>query len=326
MPRVSVAPRNEIDLSPGSIFVAVDVIRFSTTAAVLAGRFGSFEVGPPDEAFIAAWKGRHPSGVVLAELGGRKLKEAHFDNSPHQASLIEARGRPVLLGSTNGATLILSLKPLRGFVASLCNLTATARILNQVAGPHDHLIIAPASSVAPEDVWCAEILRRLLQEPDLAAGRLVGPPEEVLKRLRRARPDCPAADLKFCAALDAFNFGLRIRPGASGQGPLIERLESPSSDHFQPGQGRGGRGAEERRAEAVEHLHQTVTGEAQGDENVKDLGDDQQDPQHKGLPPGGRAQLLDDAQDGQEAEQKTDQPAGGGAHGGLNDEAQGGRE
>ncbi len=189
--------------------VAVDVIRFATTAAVLLAERDSIHLGPAEEAAIAAWRGLDRHGLVFAERGGVKLAAADFDNSPAEALELAESERPILLCSSNGAPLSLSLPAGRTWVAGFANLTATARLMNSLLADSDKELFLFSASPGFEDDWCCRAIRDLVLDPDLTAEELTGGPEALFDELRRISPRSEA-DLRLCAAVDRYDFALRL--------------------------------------------------------------------------------------------------------------------
>lgn len=196
-------------VSGPAVAVAIDVIRFCTTAAELCARKGSVHIGPASHPAIGRWRSLNPGGLVFAEQGGKKLAEADYDNSPFQAASVSLDKGPTLLCSSNGAPLALSLPAGRCWLASLVNISATAVLIRKLAIEENHPVLLFPASPGFEDHWCAEALRELAQNPDLSAQELLGDPQTVYHKLKEhsLRNE---ADLKLCAEVDRHPFKMRL--------------------------------------------------------------------------------------------------------------------
>lgn len=195
---------------PGDgVAVAVDVIRFSTTAAEICVGCGSVQVGQPNHEDIGRWRTLNPGGLVLAERDGRKLVEADHDNSPDQASRLQTGDRPVLLCSTNGAPLVLSLPPGRTWVAGLVNLSATAALASRLVREAGLRVFVFPASAGFEDEWCARAIMEMAGKGSLTAPELLGDRESVYHQLK-SHSLRSEADLRICADVDRHRFIMRL--------------------------------------------------------------------------------------------------------------------
>lgn len=194
---------------PDALCVAVDVIRYSTTSAALCSRVPNLNIGPPRDDQILTWRETNRDGLVFGEWGGIKLDEADYDNSPAAALTADPADRPILLCSSHGAPLTLSLPVGRTWVAGFATLSATVARLSDLARRENRPIDLYPAGPGPEDGWCCESLARLLLDPDLEAAAEFGGREALFNRLGEISPRSKE-DLRLCADIDRFGFTIKL--------------------------------------------------------------------------------------------------------------------
>ncbi len=163
----------------GTVIVAVDVIRSTTTAttAVVAGH--RCFVVPSLEAAVAV-RGEQGEAYLIGELGGNMPFGWDATNSPVAVSELAHRERPIVLLSSSGTRLMTDAVA-RGFdtyVASLRNWRRQARQLIELA-PARVLILGAGTrgEFREEDqlccAWIAEALVDAGFDRDVATAELI---------------------------------------------------------------------------------------------------------------------------------------------------------
>ena len=90
------------ETQPGDIFIVIDVIRATTTLAVVFERGAAhvFVAGSIEQARAAAHL--HPGRLLCGERNVRPLPGFDYGNSPVQFSQLDLTGRELILTTTNG--------------------------------------------------------------------------------------------------------------------------------------------------------------------------------------------------------------------------------
>ena len=208
--------RIDVALVPGEaasavadVLVVIDQIRASTTLTVL------LDVGCSDlllaRTVIAARRLAATTGALLAgEHNARKPRGFDFDNSPSQLTRVDLRGRPVVLCTTNGTTILERVRTgAHVLVGALRNARACAVAADGLARGGERGI----------QIVCAGRNRRFVAEDAVAAGVIVARLVEILV----ARGD--AAELTDAAAVavrlrDSFPDLLTAMQGSDGGATL----------------------------------------------------------------------------------------------------------
>jgi 2-phosphosulfolactate phosphatase len=160
----SVLPKRDLS---NFVCVVFDVLRATTsmTAALSNGATAILPVSEISEAITLAQKN---AGALLAgERDGLRIRAAQtgsvdFDlgNSPREFTTDRVRGRTIVMTTTNGTRALQSCKHAsRVFASSFLNLSATAKVVQQIA-PKNLLVI------------CAGTFEEAAYEDTLAAGAI----------------------------------------------------------------------------------------------------------------------------------------------------------
>ncbi|MBS0394568.1 MAG: 2-phosphosulfolactate phosphatase [Proteobacteria bacterium] len=214
----------------GSV-VVIDVFRAFTTACYAVA--GGARVVPAAEIDAALALGaRHPDWLLAGERHGRDLPGFHFGNSPARIVAADLRGR-TLVHTTHAGTqgLTGATGADEALTGSLVNAAAIVRYL-RARRPALVTIVRmgwEARERAPEDDLCAELL----------ATRLAGgeyDTRDLVERLRAAPGAAkffdpaatwaPQEDFELCAALDRFDFVLRLGPPDAEGLRALERIDA----------------------------------------------------------------------------------------------------
>jgi len=206
-----------IDGSALDLAVVIDVLRATSTAAVLAGR-GARELlvaATPDDL------ARLPAGSyqIFSELACAGA----IDNSPFLAESYVLDGKQPALVTTNGTRALLAASACarRVFVASFLSLTATCRAI--VAAAPERVTLLPAGKFERaephfEDERCADAIEQILERksPDLAA--IAASCREDARVIRRMGEI--ARDVDLALSPDRYPVVLEFHPLGGGTGRL----------------------------------------------------------------------------------------------------------
>jgi 2-phosphosulfolactate phosphatase len=171
----------------GSVVVAIDVIRASTTAitAAAAGHRCLLAASPADARQLA---GRTDRALLAGEVGGEMPAGFDLQNSPVDVLALGEADRPIVLVSTSGVPLMLAAAALAPVnVASLRNARATA---NRLAGRCPRVAILGADRdgrLRREDALCAARIGAGLQDRGYSAEDAVT--QRLLRRWGNAPDD-----------------------------------------------------------------------------------------------------------------------------------------
>jgi len=201
----------------------IDVLRATTTAAVLCHRVGELRVvRTPGELVHLP---ERPDGYALfSELSGVASEIPRFDNSPVLARDADLSGRMPVLVTTNGTLAI-------GLAVEFAQEVVLAGFVN-LACVADHVVRRGAASVAvmpagdvrkaqrhAEDDACAEsLVARLAGTGARDLARAIAACRTEPRILERcARTPALAADIEVCFDLDAVPVVPRVARGAAGE-------------------------------------------------------------------------------------------------------------
>jgi len=214
----------------GSV-VVIDVFRAFTTACYAVA--GGARVIPVADIEAARALGlRHPDWLLAGERHGKDLPGFHFGNSPARIAAASLAGR-TLVHTTHAGTQGLTRADGAAEVltGSLVNAAAIVRHLRRQAPAIVSIVRMghEARERSVEDDLCAEVLVARLKgrEVDTSdiAPRLRAAPAAA-KFFDPAATWAPEADFELCAAVDRFDFVLRLlAPDAEGVRAL-ERVEA----------------------------------------------------------------------------------------------------
>jgi 2-phosphosulfolactate phosphatase len=214
----------------GSV-VVIDVFRaFSTACYAVAA--GARVVPVADIEAARALGARHPDWLLAGERHGRDLPGFHFGNSPARIAAAALAGR-TLVHTTHSGTQGLTQAGAADEVltASLVNAAAIVRYLGR-RGPDVVSIVRmghEARERCVEDDLCAEILVARLAGGDYdtsgVTARLKAAPAAA-KFFDPAATWAPEADFELCAALDRFDFVLRLAAADVEGVRALERIDA----------------------------------------------------------------------------------------------------
>jgi 2-phosphosulfolactate phosphatase len=214
----------------GSV-VVIDVFRAFSTACYAAAA-GARLVPVADVEAARALGEQHPDWLLAGERHGRDLPGFHFGNSPARIQAAPLAGR-TLVHTTHAGTQGLTQAEVADEVltGSLVNAAAIVRYLRRRAPAAVSIVRMghEARERSVEDDLCAEILVARLAGRDYdtagVAARLRAAPAAA-KFFDPAATWAPEADFELCAAIDRFDFVLRLAaPDAAGVRAL-ERVDS----------------------------------------------------------------------------------------------------
>lgn len=191
--------------NPGSVAIVIDVVRATTTLAVMFDR-GCARVLvagdiPEARAFVA---GAADPLLLAGESGGLRPPGFDFGNSPIELAEAELAGREVVFCTTNGTRALRACAGARAIMAgSLRNAEAVCRAALRRVGPVAQFPETASAVISAETV--AETTSEARVEPEERAAGIV-----IVCSGRSRRP---AADDTMCA------------------GMLVEHLERLASEH-----------------------------------------------------------------------------------------------
>jgi 2-phosphosulfolactate phosphatase len=243
--RVSVAlVRSLVDAKPNDVCIAIDVLRATTTLAVLFGR-GCTGVWLAADVDAAREIGQATDRLICGEQGGLPPPGFDYGNSPVEFSRLDLTGREVVFATTNGTGTLRSCAAGRhAFAGSFANLTAVVqtaqRSLDAMGDDAGRLLIAAAGTRGEfgiEDAACAGLMVRkvLLDEPDAelddaaeTARRLYesyGNPVDAVQAAHHAHGLHSLGlgeDVLFCAQLDITGVVPELNPRSPWPLHLVE--------------------------------------------------------------------------------------------------------
>jgi 2-phosphosulfolactate phosphatase len=213
----------------GSV-VVIDVFRAFTTACYAAA--GGARVVPVADIDTARALGaRHPEWLLAGERQSRDLPGFHFGNSPARIAAAALAGR-TLVHTTHAGTQGVTQADAADEVltGSLVNAAAIVRYLR---GREPALVSIvrmglEARERSVEDDLCAELLAARLAGHDYdtsgVAARLRSAPAAA-KFFDPAASWAPEADFALCAAVDRFDFVLRLAAADAEGVRALERID-----------------------------------------------------------------------------------------------------
>lgn len=217
--QIDIVKLNRLSALPDDLdaVVVIDVLRSFTTASyVFNGGARTIYLAAGPSAAFNLWRSRPQAKLIGALGGGRPVPGFDYGNSPSLIRSALLLDQDVILSTAAG---VRGLHRFAGvplvFAGALCIASATAAALIQAQARRIALVVTGewVDRDGDEDIACAEYLRALLtgQAADPAAairrvrqsdfGRRFGSPDT---------PYLPSADLDCCAAVDSFDFALRL--------------------------------------------------------------------------------------------------------------------
>src|SRR5688572_3534197 len=116
-----------VDAKPSDVAIAIDVLRATTTRAVLFDR-GCSGVWLAGDVAAARAAGRAANRLICGEQGGLPPPGFDHGNSPVEFWRLDLSGRQVVFATTNGTGTLRACAPARRvFAGSFVNLTAVVR-------------------------------------------------------------------------------------------------------------------------------------------------------------------------------------------------------
>ena len=195
-----------------SACVVIDVIRATSTivTALADGADGVQPVGRVEDAF--ALKAQNPEALLAGERGGQALPGFDLGNSPEDFSPARAKGKRIILTTTNGTQALAACAGARE-VATACflNLTAVAAHLRKIGPPWMIVCAGCNGEFGVDDAAVAGALAEALGQDhalvalyhsvqrDLAAMLLGSAAGRELQKVGLEK------DVPFCAQLDRFD-------------------------------------------------------------------------------------------------------------------------
>jgi 2-phosphosulfolactate phosphatase len=225
VPRISVAfVRSLVDAEPNDACIAIDVLRATTTLAVLFGR-GCKGVWLAADVDAARQIGQATGRLICGEHGGLPPPGFDYGNSPVEFGHVDLEGREVVFATTNGTgTLRACAAGRHAFAGAFVNATAVVqtamRSLEALGDEAGRLLIACAGThgrFGLEDAACGGLMVKIAQRgwPDAelddgaeAARRLydsLGGPLEAVRASHHAHGLVEMGlgeDVLFCGQLD----------------------------------------------------------------------------------------------------------------------------
>jgi 2-phosphosulfolactate phosphatase len=226
---VSLQRPSQLGRAPIDVAVVIDVLRATSTAAVLLSR-GAKELvvlATPDELSLLP-EGGGPY-LYVSEMSRLAQAGERIDNSPALAATLELGARTPVLITTNGTRALDAAAAKAGEVlaASFLNVSAVAAHLAQSGA--GRVALVPAGDFANDDVRaeddrCAEALQKLLlgERPGLSAlAHSCRQDPRVVRRL--AKEPTFAADLELCLLPDTFPVVMHYVASRVGHGWLRKK-------------------------------------------------------------------------------------------------------
>lgn len=197
--------------------VVIDVYRAFTTAAV-ALNFGATRiilVDSPQKALDLRRNGR--CDLCCGEIGGIKVPEFDFGNSPYELSQADVRGKSLVQSTSAGTRGVLAVRPNAPiYVAALINAAATARAIQQNAPAETSLVAMGngGNERSEEDELCALYLRNLLRgyrsDPGAIRALLVSSSDSA-KFGDPEQPHFAPRDLDIALQVDSIPFAVKVQ-------------------------------------------------------------------------------------------------------------------
>jgi 2-phosphosulfolactate phosphatase len=236
--RIDVALTPALIRDTATIFAVVDTLRASSTIVTLLER-GVPEIVPAASVEEAReLRSRLPDHLLCGESGGLPPQGFDYGNSPAEFAAAALDGRPAILATSNGTRILSDLAGAPAVVVgALLNRQAVAAALSSLAAEQDGDIsvvcaAAPGGAPALEDALGAgaivEAALRLdgsLEPTDaarLAVDAYMAARDDLAAALATGRHGKElveagfAADVQYCARLDASTVVPRLGPGEGG--------------------------------------------------------------------------------------------------------------
>ena len=251
VPRVSVAfVRSLVDVQPNDVSIAIDVLRATTTLAVLFGR-GCRGVWLASDVNSARRIGQSTGHLICGEQGGLPPPGFDFGNSPVEFGRVDLEGREIVFATTNGTgTLRACAAGRHTFAGAFVNATAVVqtaqRSIEAMGDESGRLLIACAGThgrFGLEDAACGGLMVKIAQRswPDAvlddgaeAARRLydsLGGPLEAVRASHHAQSLVDLGlgeDVLFCGQLDVTGVVPELHPDSPWPMFLVDEEEEPS--------------------------------------------------------------------------------------------------
>ena len=183
----------ELRLRPTDVAIVIDVIRATTTLAVLFDRGCARVLVAGDIPAARAYAAAHPGSLLAGEMGGLPPSGFDFGNSPVELAAADLNGRELIFSTTNGT------RALHACVGAGVILAGSLRNAQAVCRAALRLVMERAAEQPVQPVPPA----RDAQPGETASEARVGP-EETAPRLVvvcSGRLGRPAVDDTLCAGV-----------------------------------------------------------------------------------------------------------------------------
>lgn len=197
------------------VVVVVDVIRAFTTAAFAFAANAPTITVASTVAEALALRRMIPGSRVMGEVGGIRVPEFDYSNSPSELLGVDFSTVPLIqrtsagtqgLVRATGATILLA--------SSLVVASATANYLRRLGADKITFIASGLDDqgFGDEDLACAEFIAALIQEerpdPQAVVARVQGS-RNGLRMVEPGQKIFPPGDQPLCLEIDRFNFAMR---------------------------------------------------------------------------------------------------------------------
>jgi 2-phosphosulfolactate phosphatase len=207
---------------PDSIYIVIDVIRATTTIAVMFDRGAARVLAAPDIKTAQAGAGLVPGRLLCGERNARTIPGFDYGNSPVEFSRLDLSGREMILTTTNGTRAFHACpSTATRLAASLYNARAVASYALALARERDNNISLVCAGelayFALDDAVCAGFLAQELRAQQGASLQLhesvlaalavyhAYPPPKVVQHANSAASVIAAglgADADFCVQIN----------------------------------------------------------------------------------------------------------------------------
>ena len=187
------------------VVVVIDVMRAFTTAAY------AFAAGIAEIELVATVADALATpGFRMGEVGGRLIPGFDHNNSPSRLIGRRLDGRAVLRTGSGTRCVAEAQTATEIWLGSLVVASATTRALadrNEVT-----LVASGAPDEGEEDLACAELMAALLRGTEHPRGAVVAAVagSRAAAKHQRGDSDFPLEDVECAAAIDAFDFAMRV--------------------------------------------------------------------------------------------------------------------
>ena len=202
--------------SAKGLVVSIDVLRAFTTAAYMfnAGVKEIILVSSVNEAFDL--RNEMPDCLVSGEVNGIQVQGFDLSNSPSEILEKDLAGKRIIQRTTAGTQgVVLATKADTILTSAFCNLSATARYIEQLSPPKITLVqtgLFPSEGWGDEDVACADALEAKLlgHEVDWALMNQRVRASHSGHHYDGKNDAFPPIDLDLAMRIDCFDFAMLV--------------------------------------------------------------------------------------------------------------------